>query len=270
MNFKERIREISIGGTIGSRIIFLDSASSTNDVAFEIGGKPDIPEGTVVVSDSQTHGRGRMGRQWKSPPGTNLYFTVLLSPTLDPRESQLISLMAAAAVASAIRDNSQLKAEIKWPNDILVNNRKTGGILTESKIKGSKISLIALGIGINVNMTNDELGDLSTIATSLMIEKGSKVDRVMLLGRILQELEHYYKILLDGNKGALINDWLRLNSTIGNYVQIRSGEETISGYAEGLTENGELIVRKPSGEFREVHQGEVTLIKNNNENQSPS
>jgi BirA family biotin operon repressor/biotin-[acetyl-CoA-carboxylase] ligase len=265
MNFKERIRSIYKGGIIGRKIIFLHSTSSTNDVAFEIGQKPDIPEGTVVVADSQTQGRGRMGRQWISPPDRNLYFTVLLSPAFSPQESQLISLMAATASASAIRNHAQLKADIKWPNDILINNRKVGGILTESRIKGSTISLIALGIGINVNMTPDELGGLSTIATSLMIEKGSKVDRVLLLGKILNELEYYYKILLDGNKRALINDWLRLNSTIGNYVRIRSGEETIDGYAEGITENGELIVRKSSGELRDVHQGEITLIKHKNE-----
>ena len=261
---KEKIDAIFQGDIIGKEIIFLETATSTNDVAMELAAQRENPEGIVVIADTQTKGRGRFGRTWISPPGVNFYFTVILRPSIPPHEAALITLMAAVAVVSAIREFTGLKAEIKWPNDILINGKKTGGILSEMKSASSRISYLAVGIGINVNMSlNDFPEDISALSTSLKIESGEIFDRVELLGKIFAELERTYKILLKGNKGALINDWLRLNSTLGNKVIVKNHDRIISGIAENINDSGELIIRLPSGETETVSAGDVTILKDN-------
>ena len=243
-------------------MIFLDTAVSTNDRAIETGIDREDPEGIVIVADTQTHGRGRFGRDWISPPGLNLYFTVLLKPSILPREAQLMTMATAAAVATAIRRNTGLRAEIKWPNDIMINNKKAGGILTEMKTQGNAVSLLIAGVGINVNMPLSALPeDIRGLATSLMIEKGGPVSRPALLSEMLAEIERSYKNLLKGNKRALINDWLGLNSTIGNNIRVRIQDRVISGFAEGISDTGELLIRLSSGEIEAVSAGEVTIMK---------
>lgn len=259
---KEKIENIFRGDIIGKEIIFLESTASTNDKAMEIGAQREDPEGILIVADSQTHGRGRLGRSWVSPPGVNLYFSVVLKPPLPPAEVQMITLAAAVAVASAVRQHTGLDAGIKWPNDILVNGRKTGGILTEMRSSGSSISLLTVGIGVNVNMSSSSLTeDIRHIATSLKTEKGEPVNREGLLIKILAGMEKTYKNLLNGNKRALINEWLGLNSIIGNNVRVQMQDRVISGTAEGLSNTGELVIRLPSGESETVSAGEVTVLK---------
>ena len=259
---KEKIENIFKGDIIGKEIIFFESTASTNDKAMEIGMQRENPEGTVIIADTQTHGRGRFGRNWISPPGVNLYFTVILKPPLSPAETQMITLATATAVASAIRQHTGLDARIKWPNDILVNGRKTGGILTEMKSQGNSISLLTVGIGVNVNMSLSSLTeDLRHLATSLKTETGEAVNREELLIKILAGMEKTYKNLLNGNKRALINEWLGLNSIIGNNVRVRMQDRVVSGIAEGISDMGELIIRLSSGKTETVSSGEVTILK---------
>ncbi len=259
---KEKVDTIFHGEIIGKDIIFLESATSTNDVAMEIGMQRENPEGLVVIADSQTHGKGRLGRKWLSPSGVNLYFTVLLRPSILPNEATFITLMTAVAVVRAIREYTGLQAKIKWPNDILVSGKKAGGILFEMKSGGNRIKLLAIGIGINVNMSINELpDDIKELSTSLKTEKGETVDRAGLLGRILAEIEESYKILLNGNKRALINEWIRLNSTLRNKVAVKNHERIISGIAENINDNGELIIRLPDGKTETVNAGDVTIVK---------
>ncbi|NOZ69516.1 MAG: biotin--[acetyl-CoA-carboxylase] ligase [Deferribacteres bacterium] len=250
------------GDIIGREIIFHETTTSTNDAAFQAGRLRHDPEGIVVVADSQTAGRGRFGRRWESPPGVNLYFTVLLRPPLQPREAPLVTLAAGTAAASAIREFTGLKAEIKWPNDIIVNSRKTGGILVEMKTGTRGISLLAAGIGINVNMTPEALPeDIRPFTTSLRAESGRAVDRAGLFALILDKLEHAYKILLNGDKRALINEWLRLNFTIGKKIQVKTPHGIISGVAEAINDSGELMIRLSSGELETARAGDVTVLK---------
>jgi BirA family biotin operon repressor/biotin-[acetyl-CoA-carboxylase] ligase len=165
-------------------------------------------------------------------------------------------------VATAIRDYTGLEAEIKWPNDILVNGKKTGGILIEMKSDKDLLYFLAIGIGVNVNMSPDALTeDIRPFATSLKAEIGKSIDKITLLSQILAEMEKYYKILLNGNKRALINEWLGLNSTIGKKVKIENQDRTMSGTAEGLDENGQLVIRLSSGKVETVSAGEVTILK---------
>lgn len=264
----EKFKSIFKGGIIGREIIFFESVGSTNDTAMEIGAQREEPEGIVVIADGQKSGKGRLGRSWISPPGGNLYFTILLKPSFPPREAPLLTLMAAVAVVSAIREHTELKAAVKWPNDILVNGKKTGGILMEMRSDGERINLIALGIGVNVNLFPEMLPEgIREITTTLQQGTGRSIDRVKLFEMMLSRLERWYKILLDGDKKVLFNEWLSLDSTIGRRVKVeRAGlspeDKIISGIAEGISDDGQLLIRLSSGKIEKVSAGDVTILKN--------
>lgn len=263
----ETLRNAFKGGTIGREIIFFESVDSTNDAAMEIGAQREEPEGIVVIADGQKSGRGRLGRSWVSPPGGNLYFTLLLRPFFPPREAPLLTFMAAVAVVSSIREHTGLSAVIKWPNDIIVGDKKAGGILMEMRADAERIKLIALGIGVNVNLFPEMLPEgVREVTTTLKQESGRGIDRIKLFEVMLGSLEHWYKILLDGDKKVLINEWLSLDSTIGREVKVeRAGlsvdDNIISGIAEGINDDGQLLIRLSSGEIEKVSAGDVTILK---------
>ena len=263
----ETLRNAFKGGTIGREIIFFESVDSTNDAAMEIGAQREDPEGVVVIADAQKSGRGRLGRSWLSPPGGNLYFTLLLRPSFPPREAPLLTLMAAVAVVSAIRKQTGLSAVIKWPNDILVKGKKAGGILMEMRSDAERINLLALGIGVNVNLFPQRLPEEGReLTTTLKQEAGRSIGRVKLFEAMLSRLEHWYKILLNGDKKVMFNEWLSLDSTIGREVKVeRSGlsgeDKIISGIAEGISDYGQLLIRLSSGKIEKVSAGDVTILK---------
>jgi len=248
------------GGIIGKEYICLESATSTNDAAMDLGKQREDPEGIIVIAETQSRGRGRLGRDWISPPGVNLYFTVLLKPPFHPNEANFITLMTAVAVVTAIREYTGADAKIKWPNDIMVNGKKAGGVLVEMKSGGDRIKFLCIGIGLNVNMPLDALpDDIRLLSTSLMQETGQLLDRVKVFGAILLEMEKSYKILLSGDKRAIIHQWIRLNCTVGHEIAARAGERIISGMAEGISDKGELIIRAASGKVETLSSGEVTI-----------
>ncbi len=271
---KETVRAVFKGDIIGREMIFYEVTSSTNDRAMEIarqrnsGVDPGSTsqrkgiDGIVIIADAQECGRGRFGRDWISPAGMNLYFTVLLEPAFSPKEASIVTLMASVAVVSAIREHVNQNVVIKWPNDILIGAKKIGGILTEMKTSGGSISFIALGVGINVNMPLNMLpDDIRSFAASLKAETGENINRVQLLGGVLTKLEYWYKILLEGRREALLNEWMILNSTIGNKVSVKTRGTVISGKAEGISNNGELLLRLSSGTLEKLCSGEVTILK---------
>ena len=263
---QKNVTSVYKGEFVGKEILYFDSTASTNDRAFEIGRQREDPEGLVIVADAQTQGRGRLGRDWISPAGVNLYFTLLLRPPGHPEDAALLSLAAPVAVVSAIRNLTGLAAKIKWPNDVMINSRKTGGILLEMKSGSSGAPLTAVGIGINVNMLPETLPtDIRSLSTSLKAEKGGDVDRLDLLRETLEGLERYYKFLLNGHKGALINEWIRLNSTIGSHISVSSHDSVITGMAHGINDKGELLLRLVSGEIKTIRAGDVTILKDNQE-----
>ncbi len=258
---KEQLHAVFKGDIIGKKIIFYEVTTSTNDKAMEIG--KSAVEGTVIIAEAQEQGRGRFDRIWISPPHVNLYFTVVLKPPFLPKEATLVTFMAAVAVVLAIRGYTGLNAVIKWPNDILIRGRKIAGILTEMKSDMDRVEYLALGIGINVNMPLNMLPeDLKLSATSLGVEKGADVNRVELLGAILSKLEHWYKNLLRGEKSVLLNEWLHLDSTIGKEISVKIQDRIVLGTAEGISEEGEMILRLPSGNIEKMCAGEVTILKN--------
>jgi BirA family transcriptional regulator, biotin operon repressor / biotin---[acetyl-CoA-carboxylase] ligase len=237
---------------IGRRTVYYPRLASTMDAGRSEAGK-GAPEGTVVVAGEQTGGRGRMKRAWLTPEG-GLAFSVVLYPVV----AYLPGLVMAAslAVVHAINGLTGLKAEIKWPNDVLINGKKVCGILIENEIKGEKV-IAVMGIGINVNLRLADYPDIATTATSLYGELGREVSRLDLLRRLLAELEPLYFSLASGD--AVFVQWRDSLVTLGKNITARSGEDIYQGVAESVARDGGLMLRQADGSLIKVVAGDVTL-----------
>jgi len=242
-----------IKGTIGKEIFFYETVDSTNTVAAILAEK-GVEEGTVVVADSQIRGKGRLGRHWASPPGVNIYMSVVLRPEIETRNATLITIMASVACAKALRRVTGLDVTIKWPNDLMVSEKKLGGILTETRLARKRIKYAITGIGVNVNLDLDTLPDvIREFATSVTRETGRCFSRTEVIKGILTEVNKWYNILKEKKYSELIFQWKDLTSTLGRTVEIILGKETLRGFAESVNDEGMLIVRLPSGASRVVH-----------------
>jgi len=238
---------------MGKAIYLLSEVASTNTLAMEMAAN-GTPEGTVVIAETQTTGKGRLGRKWISPKG-NLYLSVVLRPNIPMHKAPLITLMGAVAVASAIRKTGNLEAGIKWPNDILVSGKKVSGLLTEMSAEQDRIRHIVLGI---------EMGDLPPevrcLTTSLAAEAGATINRTALLQQLLRDLEIWYKKFLTHDEDVL-EEWKKLNLTVGNRVTVSGAGESLKGLAKGVDNEGRLIVRGDDGTDHTVAAGDVTILK---------
>ena len=206
--------------------------------AFELGGE-GAAEGTVVCAESQTKGKGRLGRSWVSPKAKGIYMSVILRPSLPPTDVAQLTLLSAVALCEAIERCCQIPVKIKWPNDILVGNRKIAGILTELSAEMDRVRFVAIGIGVNVNTPASQLPPQ---ATSVKIEAGQKYSRVALVQEILQALEQWYLRLNGQGFGPVIARWKQLSSTLGRYVRVSDPGGNIEGQAVDLDEHGGLII----------------------------
>ncbi len=244
---------------IGKELHLLSGVPSTNTLAMELASK-GAPEGTVVLAETQSSGKGRLGRKWISPKG-NLYCSVVLRPDIPTHKAPLMTLMGAVAVASAIRTVCGVPAEIKWPNDILIAGKKVGGLLTEMSAEPDRIRHIALGIGVDVNMDLDELpAEVRVLTTTLAAETGGRIDRTLLVREVLRSLEHWYGVFLE-NEGDVLKEWETLNMTIGSRVKVSAPGETIEGMAQGIDSDGRLLITQDDGRVRTVAAGDVTIVK---------
>lgn len=244
---------------IGRDIHLFPEVASTNTIATEMALK-GAPEGTVVIAEAQTAGKGRLGRKWISPKG-NLYLSVILRPRIPTHKAPLITLTGAVAVASAIRKACELPAAIKWPNDILISGKKVSGLLTEMSAEPDRVKHIVLGIGVDVNMGPGELpADIRPFATSLAAEAGRRINRTSLLQQLLRELEHWYRAFLK-NDADVLKEWESLNLTTGSRVGVSGAGETLEGLAQAIDNEGRLIIRLDDGSMRTVAAGDVTILK---------
>jgi BirA family biotin operon repressor/biotin-[acetyl-CoA-carboxylase] ligase len=256
----DQLRKL-IKGEMGRDIVSLGIVDSTNSFAMELAEK-GASHGTVVIADSQTKGRGRMGRTWISPSGDNIYMSVILTPPMGLKEGTLLTILAGVACCSALRNTTGLPVEIKWPNDLMVSHRKLGGILTEIKSGAGKLSYAVMGIGINVNTKLEDFPpEVRKIATSIRNEKGKTESRTFLMAEVLNELDCWYRVLAQKGKDALLDEWRRLTSMMGKPVQVTMGEELINGLAHDIDEEGMLIVRLPSGAFRRISFGDLVVLR---------
>ncbi|MEA3254163.1 MAG: biotin--[acetyl-CoA-carboxylase] ligase, partial [Chloroflexota bacterium] len=236
----------------GERIYHLQEASSTMDVARELA-KKGAEEGTVVLAESQTHGRGRLSREWDSPAG-GIYGTLILKPQISPAYAPRINLMASVAVAKAIRKLFGLAAELKWPNDVLIGGRKVCGILAEMEAEVDAIRFVNLGIGINANSA---VPRYEGSATSLSDELGKSIVRKELLVSVLDEIVRQQASLAGGD---LLEEWKSLSATLNREVRVVSLGEEIRGRAIDIDSSGALVIRDADGSLRRAIAGDCIHI----------
>ncbi len=245
---------------IGREIIYYPETTSTNDVAIELAEK-GAEEGTVVLADNQTMGRGRRGRKWLAPPKTCILASMILRPSLPLKYINIITPVAVTSVAKAINSITKLDAYIKWPNDVIINKRKVCGILTETRM--GRIRFVVVGIGINVNIAKDSIPDeISDIATSLSIESGYNISRIHILGEILRNFERRYLEINEKTYGEFFDEWKSLSATIGRKVQIESENVIKQGTALDIDEVGALIVRLDEGEILRIANDDLARVSN--------
>lgn len=244
---------------VGRDIQVFKETTSTNDIVEKLA-RDGVGEGVVVFAEAQTKGRGRMGRKWVSTKGRGLLLSVLLRPDLAPQSVTQIMVAAGTAVARAIRKSTRLNPQIKWPNDILIGAKKAAGILTELHAELDRVKYVCLGIGVDVNQdAGDFPPELRPIVTSLKMETGQAHKRSDLAISILQELNADYLRILNGQFGALADEWESQCATLGRRVRIAQGDRIIEGQAESLDNEGGLLVRTQHGRLERIISGDVTL-----------
>ena len=246
---------------MGKTIHYFPTVDSTNSKAYELALN-GAEEGEVVIAESQEKGRGRLGRNWFSPPFLNLYLSIILRPKIPPHQAPLITLMAAVATADAIRKFSGLAPSIKWPNDILLRNRKIAGLLNEIHSEMDRIHFVILGIGINLNMDAKMfLKEIRNGATSLKRETGEMISRKDFIQKLLQELEDWYTIFLKEGSTPVLEAWRKWAQIKGKPVKVTSFGETLVGVAVDIDSDGALILETKNGERKRVVAGDVEYFR---------
>jgi BirA family biotin operon repressor/biotin-[acetyl-CoA-carboxylase] ligase len=252
----------------GRKLLYLPSTGSTNDVAKDLATR-GAPEGTVVLADEQTAGRGRLRRRWLAPPGTCLLCSILFRPDLPPSQAQQLTMLCSLAAADAVEQVSGLQVTIKWPNDLIVRSRiphpearewrKLAGVLTETGVMGERLDFVVVGIGVNVNVEPDVVPTLASHATSILAEVMRPTDRLALLATLLRGVERRYEALRAGE--SPYQEWTARLATLGQPVQVTTSEGALTGVAESVDGDGALLLRTPDGELHRLLAGDVTLSR---------
>lgn len=254
------IKELLSTSFIGKEIIYIDSVDSTNSYGKRMA-EDDFTDGTVIIAEEQTSGRGRLGRSWVSPKGKGIWMTIMLKPDIKPDQASQITLIAAMAVLKGIKAICDMDIMIKWPNDIVVNGKKICGILTEMGAEIEKINYLCVGIGINVNSDKSDFTDKAVdIATSIKIAKGVTVERKKLIAKVLDVFESYYSaFLMRGSVEFMVDEYKKSLANIGKEVRLITKDGEISAKAEDITAEGHLIVRLYDNTIMEISSGEVSV-----------
>jgi BirA family biotin operon repressor/biotin-[acetyl-CoA-carboxylase] ligase len=252
--------EISMGlatDIIGSRVAFYPSVVSTNAAAIELARARE-PEGTVVVADAQTGGRGRMGRTWLSPPGVNVYTSIILRPDITPRAAHELTFVMAVAVAEATAGFSRTTPAVKWPNDVLIARRKVAGILMEMESEAERVKFIVAGVGVNINMPEDLFpAELRGSAVSLKAHAGGEVSRTDYLRALYSSVEKWYKLYVDKGFVPVAAEWKRYFTSEGKPVRVDMFGRVLEGVCMGIDSDGSLLVRTPGGVVERVVSGDM-------------
>ncbi|MHC1592909.1 MAG: biotin--[acetyl-CoA-carboxylase] ligase [Methermicoccaceae archaeon] len=244
---------------IGKKVLHFFETNSTNSVARQIASQFADTDGTVVVAECQTGGKGRIHRPWVSPLG-GLWFSIILKPKVSPSETVQLTYVTGLSVAKTLKTYG-LDARIKWPNDVLIGNKKVCGILNEMSATPDGVNYVIIGIGINVNVDTKKMPrELREKATSVQSELGEPVDRVSLLQQVLVEFEESYKMFHEQFSNVL-DEWKSLSDTIGKRVEVKTPSETIDGEAVGVDTDGGLIIRTEDGSIKRVLSGDCLYVK---------
>jgi BirA family biotin operon repressor/biotin-[acetyl-CoA-carboxylase] ligase len=245
---------------IGRNVLSFDSIDSTSTFSKTLH-HTEAPHGTIVIAEEQTAGRGRLQRNWISQREKNLLFSVILYPEFDIEKVSLLPFVGSLAVADAIESVTELSPTCKWPNDVLINNKKVCGMLLESSTGNSGPVKIILGIGVNVNQ-EEFPDDLLYKASSLKIECGIAIDRIRLLQKILEELENRYEQLSHFPPQRMLNDWRMKALLFGKKITVLESEFSFAATAIDVAENGSLIIETEDGTKRNIFAGDVSLAYN--------
>ena len=241
---------------LGQKIHSYQSIGSTNNTAWQLA-EQGAPEGTLVVADRQTAGRGRLGRSWHSPPRVGLWFSLVLRPEVQPSQAPGLSLLTALALSQTIQSHCRMEAKIKWPNDCQIAGKKVAGILTELSSELDRVNFVIVGLGLNVNQTKSDFpSGLKTKATSLAIETKEKWLRAEILALFLKEFEHFYLQFKKAGIEPFIKEIERRMALLGQKVKLAVGKDIVTGKVAGLAEDGALLLETKAGSYRAI-SGEV-------------
>jgi BirA family biotin operon repressor/biotin-[acetyl-CoA-carboxylase] ligase len=255
---------------IGKNIFYEEKVGSTNLMARELAVK-GAKNGTVVIADTQDKGKGRNGKIWTSPKACNIYLSIILKPKFSPEAANGMTILAATAAAESIKEISSITPQIKWPNDILVNSKKVSGILTEMSTQNNIIEYIIIGIGINVNLKEEDIyEDIKNIATSLYIERTKEfkqlngndlfVNRNNLIISFLNKFEKYYETFLSTGLSSILQTYQKYFGMIGKDVEINSENHKVKGQVVGIDSRGALLLKTGENELEKVVSGELTVL----------
>jgi BirA family biotin operon repressor/biotin-[acetyl-CoA-carboxylase] ligase len=259
-NFNEAVIRSGLATRIFGRagFHFFDEIGSTNDQAALLA-KGGSPEGTVVIADRQSRGRGQKERKWFSPPGAGIYLSLILRPAVPPGEVPKITLLTAVAVAETLISLAGLDIRIKWPNDLNVNGRKIAGILAEADQEAGVVNHVIVGAGINVNVRRDILpDDLKDSATSVLIESGKEMSRSVIVRGFLMAFELHYDAFLRGGFEAILERWKKHARVTGERVSVDGGR--LSGIVIDVDRNGSLVMTDEQGRTHTISSGEVQFL----------
>jgi BirA family biotin operon repressor/biotin-[acetyl-CoA-carboxylase] ligase len=244
-------------GPLRRAVYFFPECESTNGEARALA-RAGEPEGALVVADRQRSGRGRMGRAWLAPPGSSLLFSLLLRPPLAPERSMQAAMAASLGAVEGIRRVTGLAARLKWPNDILIGGKKTGGMLCELEADGPSLKFVIVGIGINVNFDPRAVEGIPPDATSILLQRGQPQPRAALLRAILDEIELRYRSICRGE--SLREEWARALETLGRRVRVALPDGEVSGTAESVDDSGALVLRLDDSSLRTILAGDVVHV----------
>ncbi len=239
---------------VGRRVVYQESLSSTMDVARE-EAEAGASEGTVVLAEQQTAGRGRLSRQWVSPPAGNIYVSIVLRP--EPALVQVLAMLSPLAICRAIDEATGLQSNIKWPNDVLIGGRKVAGVLIDAEFSDGEVEYALVGIGVNVNFDPSPYEELREIATSLALELGRDVSREEVLAALLSHLEGLYVAARRGE--SVYEPWRARLDMLGREVRVMFADRVEEGVAEDVDTDGRLLLRRADGSTLLVAAGDVTL-----------
>ena len=253
----DMLRQRLKGSLFGKKVYHFFKIDSTNRVALELA-QADEPEGAVILGEEQTAGRGRAGRTWHSEKATGIYVTLVLRPKLAPVQAPLLTMMAGLSARTAVQAVSGLEVDLKWPNDLIINGKKVGGILTEMMAEPNQVRYVIVGIGLNVNQEKFPT-EISSVATSLRAASGKSQSRLELLVLLLREFETDYNRFLREGSASVVERFEALSSYArGKRVRVSSGDEVFVGMTAGLGPEGLLKVRREDGQVVTVLAGDVT------------
>ncbi|MBU8784858.1 MULTISPECIES: biotin--[acetyl-CoA-carboxylase] ligase [Bacillus] len=243
---------------MGQTIYFQDVVSSTQKVAHELANN-GAPEGTIVVADKQTEGRGRMSRAWHSPEGNGIWMSLILRPEIPVQKTPQLTLLTAVAIVQAIEEQTGIAAEIKWPNDILINGKKAVGILTELQAEADQVHSVIVGTGINVNQLADDFpSELKETATSLRLASGEKIDRAALIQTILLTFEKRYREYITHGFRPIKLLWESYALTLYRELTARTLSGTFRGKALGIDDEGVLLLETGDG-IKKIYSADIEI-----------